>query len=92
MHHTSNERNDLLVDLKLSIGQCKLIERVLDAELHSAECGTSEFNENALKRLLDVFMAKTCETADEKAVNDLARAAAFEAWASKSRPSEVSHG
>ena len=91
MHQTSNDRNHLPVDLKLSIGQCKVIERLLDSELSSAEAGTSEFEENTLKRLLDTFWLKIAESPKEKLVNDVKRAEIFEAWASKHRPREVNH-
>lgn len=63
---TSAERDHVMVDLKLSIGQCKVIERLLDQELWVAESGTSTFSENALKGLIDVFMAKTTETEAER--------------------------
>lgn len=77
MFQTSNEKNHVLVDLKLSIGQCKLIGRIVDIELASSEAGTSEFDKNALERLLDVFWAKIDETIAESANNDHETALAF---------------
>ena len=73
MFQTNEKRDGEIVDLKLSIGQCKLLERLVDAELYSSEVGTSTFNENALKTLCSVFMAKTRETEAEKK-------ARFEKW------------
>ena len=61
MPQTSNSRNNEIVNLKLTIGQCKLIERLVDAELYQAETITSEFEENALKRVIDVFKAARFE-------------------------------
>ena len=66
MLQTSDNRNNEIVQLQLSIGQCKLLEKLTDAELNSAETGTSSFSENALKALLDVLMAKTQATPEEK--------------------------
>lgn len=66
MFQTSEIRNNEIVKLELSIGQCKLLDKLLDAELNYAETSTSTFNENALKALLDVFMAKTRETQQEQ--------------------------
>lgn len=58
MFQTSENRNNEIVKLVLSIGQCKLLEKLTDVELSSAETGKSTFSENSLKALLDVFMAK----------------------------------
>ena len=91
MYQTSNENNGNIVNLKLTIGQCKLIERLADVELSHVEAGISEYDENALKRLIDTFNALIQETPSEKAINDEIRAAKFEAWASKSRPQAVHH-
>lgn len=66
MFQTSENRNNEIIKLELSIGQCKLLEKLTDAELNSAETGTSTFSENALKALLDVFTSKTRETPQEK--------------------------
>lgn len=85
MPQTSNNRNNEIVNLKLTIGQCKLIERLVDAELYQAEASTSEFEENALKRVIDVFFAITKESDAEKA-------ARFENWAAPHRPKLVQHG
>lgn len=73
MFQTSNIRNNEIIELKLSIGQIKLLETLIDAELCSAEAGTSSYNENALKTLLEQFMAKTQETEEERKVR-------FENW------------
>ena len=82
---TSSSRNNEIVDLKLSIGQRKLILRLVDAELYQSEGGTSEFQENALKRVIDVFIAITRET-------DAERDERFENWAAPHRPKLVQHG
>ena len=82
MHQTSNDRNHLMVDLKLSIGHCKVLERLLDSELFLAEAGTSEFEENTLKRLLSVFMELTKQTTEEKE-------ASMSAWLDKVYPQGV---
>jgi hypothetical protein len=66
MNTTSETRNNEIVAVNLSIGQCKTIGRLLDAELSSAEAGTSDFSENALKALIDVFFAKTQAAPAEK--------------------------
>jgi hypothetical protein len=73
MFQTSKTRNNEIIELKLSIGQIKLLETLIDAELCSAEAGTSSYNENALKTLLELFMAKTQETEEERKVR-------FENW------------
>lgn len=82
---TSSTRNNEIVDLKLSIGQSKLIQRLVDAELCQSEGGTSEFEENALKSLVDIFIAITHET-------DAERDKRFENWAAPHRPKLVQHG
>ena len=82
---TSSTRNNEIVDLKLSIGQSKLILRLVDAELGQSEAGTSEFDDNTLKGLIDVFMAITCET-------DAERDERFENWAAPLREKWVGVG
>lgn len=66
MFQTSDTRNNKVIEINLSIGQMKLLAMLIDAELASAEAGTSSFNENALKTLLELFMAKTQETDEER--------------------------
>ena len=66
MFQTSDTRNNEIITLNLSIGQIKLLETLVDAKLSSVEVGASDFNKNALKTLLDVFMAKTQETDEER--------------------------
>ena len=39
MFQTSDTRNNEIIELKLSIGQMKLLETLIDAELSSAEAG-----------------------------------------------------
>ena len=82
---TSKARNGEIVNLKLSIEQCKLIERLVDAELFQSDSGTSEFDENALKHILDVFMTFTRET-------DAERDERFENWAAPIRAKWVGVG
>ena len=91
MFQTSNSNNSNTIDLKLTISQSKLIARLADAELRQAENGISEFEENTLKHLLDLFMAVTQETPNEKAINDQVRAEKFEAWAAQHRSQVVNH-
>lgn len=85
MFQTSNIRNNEITTLHLSIGQCKLVEKLLDEELHEAETGTSVFSENALKALLDVFMPITRET-------DTERQQRFEQWIGKLQIVTGEHG
>ncbi len=82
---TSSEHDNEIVDLKLSIGQCKVIGRLIDQELWVVESGTSTFNGNALKGLLDVFYAK-CTEKDEE------RQKRFENWNGKLQVVGANHG
>jgi len=66
MYQTGASRDNEIVALKLSIGQCKLIEQLIDAELALAEGGISTFNEKSLQTLTDVFMRATQETEAER--------------------------
>lgn len=91
MHRTSDSRNNEIAEIKLSIGQCKLLERLVDEKLYEVETGMSDLNEKPLQALTDVFMKATEETAAERAINEPIRAEKFEAWASRSRPQEVQH-
>jgi hypothetical protein len=84
MLQTSKTRNNEIIKLNLSIGQSKLLAMLIDAELSSAEAGTSSFDENALKTLLDVFMAKTQETAAEKEIR-------FQNWVNSLQFAGASH-
>ena len=92
MHRTSDSRNHEITELKLSIGQCKLVERILDEKLYEIETGTSDFNEKPLKALYDVFSNATEETAAEKAKNEPIRAEKFRAWASGEIRNEAQYG
>ncbi|MDO9394597.1 MAG: hypothetical protein Q7T42_11560 [Methylotenera sp.] len=85
MFQTSENRNNEIVKLELSIGQCKLLESLTDSELASAEVGTSSFCENALKTLIDVFMSKTQETEAEREVR-------FENWVNGTNRMRANHG
>jgi hypothetical protein len=85
MFQTSKTRNNEIIELKLSIGQIKLLEMLIDAELSSAEAGTSTFDENALKTLLEVFMAKTQETEEERKIR-------FENWVGSLQLVGANHG
>lgn len=85
MFQTSNIRNNEIINLNLSIGQSKLLAMLVSAELSSAEAGTSSFEENALKTLLEVFMAKTQETEAERKVR-------FQNWVGGLQLVEANHG
>jgi hypothetical protein len=85
MFQTSNIRNNEIINLNLSIGQSKLLAMLVSAELSSAEAGTSSFEENALKTLLEVFMAKTQETEAERKVR-------FQNWVGSLQLVEANHG
>ncbi|MDP1658576.1 MAG: hypothetical protein Q8K83_09595 [Methylotenera sp.] len=85
MFQTSENRNNEIVKLYLSIGQCKILERLTDAELFSAEAGASTFSENALKGLIDVFFIKTRETEEERKVR-------FEKWVNGVHKVRTNHG
>ena len=85
MFQTSNIRNNEIINLNLSIGQSKLLAMLVSAELSSAEAGTSSFEENALKTLLEVFMAKTQETEAERKIR-------FENWVGSLQLVEANHG
>lgn len=85
MFQTNSNRNNEIVTIHLSIGQCKRIERLLDEELQEAETGTSVFSENALKALLDVFTPITRET-------DTERQQRFENWVGKLQIVTGEHG
>ena len=92
MHRTSDSRNHEITEIKLSIGQCKLLERILDEKLYEIETGTSDFNEKPLKALCDVFSHATEETAAERAINEPIRSEKFNAWARGDIRNEVQHG
>ena len=92
MHKTADSRNKEITELKLSIGQCKLIERLIEEKLFEIETGTSDLNENAFKTLYDVFNEAIKETAEEKAINDPIRAEKFAAWARGDLRNEAAHG
>lgn len=66
--YTSNARNGEFVEVKLTIGQCKLLETLVDRELFEAEAGTSEFKEKALQAILSILFQKTRETKAEETV------------------------
>ncbi len=85
MFQTSNIRNNEIINLNLSIGQSKLLAMLVSAELSSAEAGTSSFEENALKTLLEVFMAKIQETEAERKVR-------FQNWVGSLQLVEANHG
>lgn len=85
MFQTSENRNNEIVTVQLSIGQCKLLESLVDAELFSAEGGSSSFSENALKALTDVFLSKTQETEAERKVR-------FEKWVGSLNVVGSNHG
>ena len=92
MHRTSDSRNHEITEIKLSIGQCKLLERILDEKLYEIETGTSDFNEKPLKALVDVFEKATEETAAEQEINEPIRSEKFRAWASGEERNAVQHG
>lgn len=92
MHKTADSRNKEMTMINLSIGQCKLIERVLDEKLYEVEIGTSDFSDKPLKTLLDVFGKATEETATEKTINEPIRSEKFRAWASGESRNAVQHG
>jgi len=66
MSHPVENRNNEIVSVNLSIGQIRLLEKLLDAELSQVDIGTSFFNENALKAVFDVFYTKTIKTHQEE--------------------------
>ncbi len=92
MYQTSNARNHEITEIKLSIGQCKLIGRLVDEKLQYIDDGVSDLNKNGFKTLLDVFEAATQETAAEKAENDAIRSQKFAAWASGDYRNVKQHG
>lgn len=92
MYKTSDARNAEIIEVKLSIGQCKLLERLVDQKLHAVESGLSDFNEKPLKALLDVFWSATEETPAEKATNDPIRQKKARAWASGDFREVLKHG
>lgn len=55
-----------VVAVNLTIGQCRLLESLVDAELSEAEAHTSQFSENSLKALYDVFYEKIKPTPEER--------------------------
>lgn len=69
MFETANSRNAEITEVNLSIGQCKLIGRLLDEKLHEVETGTSDLSEKGLKTLIDVFWAVTKQTDSEKVIS-----------------------
>ena len=85
MFQTSNIRNNEIINLNLSIGQSKLLAMLVSAGLSSAEAGTSSFEENALKTLLEVFMAKTQETEEERKIR-------FDNWVGGLKLVGANHG
>ena len=68
MFETNSSRDNEIVEIKLSIGQSKLIGRLVDAELALCEAGISTYNEKSLQALTDVFMSVTRETEEERQV------------------------
>jgi hypothetical protein len=44
-----------IVDLKLTIGQLKILDKLVDYELADAERGESSYEEEPLQRLVDKF-------------------------------------
>ncbi|PPD55901.1 MAG: hypothetical protein CTY10_06335 [Methylotenera sp.] len=57
----SKDNHQEIVSLQLTIGQCRIVESVLDEKLFEIESGLSDFNENAFKALLSVFSSKSYE-------------------------------
>ena len=55
----SPQQKNEIVQVDLSIGQCELLQSLIDAEIYEAEAHTSRFKENSLNALYDVFYAKT---------------------------------
>lgn len=92
MYQTSNARNHEITEIKLSIGHCKLIGRLLDEKLREIEDGISDLHPNAFKALIDTFERITQETAAEKAENDAIRSEKFKAWASGDIRNVVKYG
>ena len=58
----SPQQKNEIVQVDLSIGQCELLQSLIDAEIYEVEAHTSRFNENTLKTLYDVFYDKAKPT------------------------------
>lgn len=66
MQHASNpQQKNEVVQVDLTIGQCRLLQSLIDAEIYEAEAQTSRFTEDALKAVYDVFHSKTKPTTAE---------------------------
>lgn len=82
---SSQQQNNEIVHVNLTIGQCRLLQSLIDAEIYDAEAQAPSFKENALKALLDVFFEKTKPTAAENQE-------ALENWLNNLATKGCSHG
>lgn len=63
---SSTQDKNKVVTVDLTIGQCRLLESLVDAELCEAEAHTSQYSQNSLRTLIDVFHEKTKPTPEER--------------------------